>query len=304
MCQRDHSRPGADPASRQSRQGYGVMRALKWSCLYQPFPLFHQSCHADNGGHLQTLLQCQRGQNARNASGDHGFSRPGRSHHQKVMESCRRNLRSTPGCVLAVYLFKIRYVLPLLCRRSPDIPHPAGQQFLFFLLPLCEKGKYLSDIFGSPHPNPRNHGSLPYVCGRNNALPNPSGRRLPHNGQHTPNPFELAVQPQLPQKKDFLCRRLSEAIQGIQDSHCYGKVKGTSLFSSVRRRKIYRHLLRRQIKSRIFQRNAHPLPGLLYLAAQGSHHRKTGQTGSHIHLHKHQIGRHSLQGSRNNSTIH
>ncbi len=271
------TRPPSAPHN--GRHGRCVVRFTK-RAFTRNAPLFQQSRQRMNHGCFQRFARRQGWQNAGNARRQHGLSRPGRSHQQRVVAPGGGDFQGAFGAFLALHFGHVFGKA-----GAGDLARGRGRQHRF----PGEMAQHTGQIGGCNHLC-RVHPSRfrPAVQGAHQTAAvfgsGQGGGQTPHHGD------QLCVQGQFPQHHRPSRLVLGHQAQGGQNGQGDGQIKMAAVFGHIGRRQVQRDPLGRQCDGHGRQSGPHAFLGLRHGFVGQAHNVERRQAGGHGALHLHQLG--------------
>ena len=231
---------------------------------------------------LQGLLEGQRGQNSRQAPGQHGLAGARYADHEHVVPSGRSDLQRAPCAQLALHLAEIHRAVARL------------QDFLIGSLGLGRNGfpalEVLHHLPQAPrriHADALDAGHLLSVARGQDDLLNPLLAGADDHGQRAPHRLQAAVQGQFAQHQRARQLPVVQLARGHQDAHRHRQVKGRAFLLHVGGRKVHRQPCHRHGKAAVDNRCAHPVTAFLHRRIRQADNLQRRQPVGRINLHLH-----------------
>ena len=257
--QRHLARLGRLSAADQRHLRSHVMRRTERT-LREQSPLCAQfSRHGVYLGRFQRLLDAERRQNRRHAPRQHRLTRTGRTDHQHVMSSGRRDLQRPlygrlsfhVGEILGIGTLRRQSCLGIHRHRRIESPLPVQQ------------GDHLAQGVQTVHFDPLHDRRFSGVFGRHHEPPQPLVPGLDRKGQHTPYGPQRSVEREL--AREHRRRKQLPAHLGHRGENPHGdrQVETRPLLAQIGRSEVHHDLAARHLATGILESRPDTLLALL-----------------------------------------
>ena len=266
--QGDFPGPHGGPAAGEGGGGDGVMGAAEGTAGQQGVRRVRQPRHGPHAGGRQGLLPAHVRQDGGQAFCQHGFPRPGRADHQKVVPPGGGDFQGPLHVLLAHHVPEVQKARLVLSRR----PGRGGGEGLFSP-EVGRQGRHILHAVDRQPPGKRRLGG---VARRDEELPHPRPLRRQGHGENPRHAPQGPGQGQLPHKRRVR-RGLRQVAVCRQEAHEDGQVVEGPRLLLPRRGQVYGDAADGELGPAVLHRRPDPLPGLPHGGVRQAHHVEGGE---------------------------
>gem|GEM_PF-2625794 len=284
-------------AAQEARHGNGLVGRPERSLLHQP------ATRQDAGdgvklGHLERLLSGHDGEDRRKPPGQHGLSRSGGPHHERVVPPGRRDLQGTPRHDLTPDL---REVCVQMKRFGASL---RGRPRGFGFPPSPQELDGRRQGRNGHHFQPFDQAGLGRVGFRHDdpgeaRVGGRHGRR-----EHAGRRHKLALQRELADEGVVTGRPRGHLGRCDQHTESEGKVEPRSILPHIGGGKIDNHTAERPFQAAPLDGRPDPLPSVLDARPRQAGQREGGQAPSHMRLDRDDVAANPDHGHAEHPPVH